>query len=133
MGTAAAISCDVCCLLGLTLEAALPDRQSVFWRSDGLGDELAASAFVNGKLTIGIDLTLEDVENAGTRCNRFQLRVAGASEEAIGLKLIERMEPFLTVIIDHIFVVPDGNTEVLQSSADGVSDGLGVVGHNVSS
>jgi hypothetical protein len=40
------------------------------------------------------------------------------------------MEPFLTVIIEHIFVVQDGNIEVLQSSADGVSDGLGIVGLN---
>jgi hypothetical protein len=78
-----------------------------------------------------IDLTLKDVENAGVRNNRFQLRVADANEEAIGLKLLERMEPFLTVIIEHIFVVPDDNTEVLQNSADGVSDGLGVVGLNV--
>ena len=38
---------------------------------DGLGDQLAASAFVSGKLTVGIDLALEDVENAGARSNRF--------------------------------------------------------------
>jgi hypothetical protein len=89
-----------------------------------VGDELAASAFVNGKLTVGIDLTFEDVENVGTRSDEVQLRVAVASEGAIGLKLLERMEPFLTVIIEHIFVVQDGNIEVLQSSAVGVSDGL---------
>jgi hypothetical protein len=92
--------------------------------------ELAASAFVSGKLTIGIDLTLEDVEDAGARSNRFELRVAGASEEAIGLKLLERMEPFLPVIVEHVFVVHDGNVEELQSSADRVSDVLDVVGLN---
>ena len=81
-------------------------------------------------MTIGIDMTLEDVEDAGARRNRFQLRVAVASEEAIGLKLLERMEPFLPVIVEHVFVVHDDNIEVLQSSADRVSDGLGVVGLN---
>ncbi len=34
-----------------------------FGRSDRLGNKLVASAFVRGKLTIGIDLTFEDVEN----------------------------------------------------------------------
>jgi hypothetical protein len=40
------------------------------------------------------------------------------------------MEPFLPVIIEHIFVVHDGHIEVLQSSPDGVINGLGVVGLN---
>ena len=40
------------------------------------------------------------------------------------------MEPFLPVIVEHVFVVHDGNVEVLQSSADSVSDVLGVVGLN---
>ncbi len=35
-----------------------------FGRSDRLGNKLVARAFVSGKLTIGIDLTFEDVENA---------------------------------------------------------------------
>ncbi len=73
-------------------------------------------------------VTLSRIRNAGTHRHRFQLRVPVAIEEAIGLKLLERMEPFLPVIVEHVFVVNDGNIEVLQSSADRVIDSLGVVG-----
>jgi hypothetical protein len=34
----------------------------------------------------------------------------------IGLKLLECVEPFLSVIIEHVFGVYDGNIEVLQNS-----------------
>ena len=40
------------------------------------------------------------------------------------------MEPFLPVIVEHIFGVHDDNIEVLQNSADGGSNALGVVGLN---
>jgi hypothetical protein len=41
------------------------------------------------------------------------------------------VEPLLSVIIEHVFGVYDGNIEVLQSSVNGDSNGLGVVGLNV--
>jgi hypothetical protein len=65
---------------------------------DGLGDELASSAFVNGKLTVGIYLTLEGVENAWSCNDGFKLRVAVASKEVIGLNLFECVEPLLSVM-----------------------------------
>jgi hypothetical protein len=39
-GAAAAICCDTYCLLGLALEAVLPDRQSVFGGATALGTSL---------------------------------------------------------------------------------------------
>ncbi len=52
------------------------------------------------------------------------------SKETIGLKLLDRVEPLLSVIIEHVFGVYDGNIEVLQSSVNGGNNGLGVVGLN---
>ena len=52
------------------------------------------------------------------------------SKETIGLKMLERVEPLLSVIIEHVFGMYDGNTEVLQSSVNGGSNGLVVVGLN---
>jgi hypothetical protein len=49
-------------------------------RDRHLQQELAASAFVRGKLTVGIDLTFEDVENACACNDGFKIRVAGASK-----------------------------------------------------
>ena len=118
--------------MGLVLESVLSDRQSVLG-GRRFKDELAASAFVRGKLTVGIDLTFEgteDVQNAWAYSDGFKIRVKRASKEAIGLKLIDRVEPLLSVIIDHVFGVYDGNIEVLQSSVDGDSNDLGVVGLN---
>ena len=56
-------------------------------------DEFVTSAFVSGKLTVGIALTFEDVENAWAYSDGFKLRVPGTSKEEIGLKLLERVEP----------------------------------------
>jgi hypothetical protein len=41
------------------------------------------------------------------------------------------VEPLLSVIIEHVFGVYDGNIETLQSSGNGGSNVLGVVGLNV--
>jgi hypothetical protein len=101
-----------------------------FELGDGLGDELGASAFVRGNLTVGIDLTFEGVENARSSSDGFKLRVADTSKEVIGLKLLECVEPFLSVIIEHVFGVYNGKIEVLQNSTDGGSNGLDVVGLN---
>jgi hypothetical protein len=95
---------------------------------DGLGDQLAASAFVSGQLTIGVDLAFEDVENAWACSDRFKFRVAATSKETIDLKLLGRVEPFLSVIIEHVFGGNIGNVEALQSSNDGSNDFLCVVG-----
>jgi hypothetical protein len=70
----------------------------------------------------------EVVENGWSCSDGFKLRVAVASKEAIGLELLECMEPLLSVIVEHVFGVYDGNIEVLQSSTDLGSNGLGVVG-----
>jgi hypothetical protein len=59
----------------------------------------------------------EGVENTWSCTDGF--RVPGASKEAIGLKLLERVEPLLSVIIEHVFGVYDGNIEVLQISVNG--------------
>ena len=75
-----------------------------------------------------IDLTFEDVENAWVCSDDFKVRVAGTKKETIDLKLLERVEPFLSVIIEHVFGGNVGNLEVLQSSTDGSSNFLGVVG-----
>ncbi len=57
--------------------------------------------------------------------------VAGASKEAIGLKVLERVESLLSVIIEHVFGVYDGNLEVLPNSTNGGNNGLDVVGLNI--
>jgi hypothetical protein len=97
----------------------------------GLSDELASSVFVSGQQTVGIELTFQGVENAWSCSDGFKFRVAVAIKEIIGLKLLDRVEPLLSVIIEHVFGVYDGNIEVLQSSANGGSNALGVVGLNV--
>jgi hypothetical protein len=45
-----------------------------------LQHELPASAFVSGKLTVDIDLTFEDVENACVSNDGFNIRVTVASK-----------------------------------------------------
>jgi hypothetical protein len=95
---------------------------------DGLGDQLAASAFVSGKLTIGVNLAFEDVENAWACSDRFKFRVATTSKETIDLKLLGRVEPFLSVIIEHVFGGSIGSVEALHGSNDGSNNFLRVVG-----
>ena len=67
---------------------------SQFWAERRDWGRACCKRFCKRQADLDIDLTLEDVEDARTRSDRFQLRVAGASEEAIGLKLLKRMEPF---------------------------------------
>ncbi len=78
------------------------------------------SAFVSGKLTVGIDLTLEDVENALQSNDGFKLRVAGASKKAMDLKLLERVEPLLSGIIEHVFGMYDANIVIRKFRRVGV-------------
>ncbi len=53
------------------------------------GDMLSEVAFVSGKLTVGIDLAFERVENAWTCSDGFKIWVADTNKEAaIGLKPI---------------------------------------------
>ena len=98
--------------MDLSLETALPDHQSrfCFLLRDRLRDDLDAIAFVSVNLTVGIDLTFED--------DGFKIRVEVVSKETIGLELLECMEPLLSVIVEHVFGVHDGNIEVLESSTD---------------
>ncbi len=79
----------------------------------GLSDELASSVFVSGQQTVGIELTFQGVENVWSCSDGFKFRVAVAIKEIIGLKLLDRVEPLLSVIIEHVFGVYDGNIEVL--------------------
>jgi hypothetical protein len=67
-----------------------------FEMNDGLWDELVSIAFVNGNLTVGIDLTFEVVENTWVCSDGLKIRVVLlTSKEVIGLKLFEGMEPCL--------------------------------------
>ena len=75
-----------------------------------------------------IDLTFEDVENAGTCGDRIIIRVVGASKETIGLELLGCVTPLLSLIIDHVFSVLDGNVESLQRRADSCDSGVRVFG-----
>jgi hypothetical protein len=79
------------------------------------------------KLTEGIDLTIEDVENAWACSDGFKLRVVVASKEAIGLKLLESVEPLLSVIIEHDFGMYDGNIMIRKFRRVGVRDCESVV------
>jgi hypothetical protein len=83
-------------------------------------DELATNAFVSCKLTVGIDLTLDGVENVFPNSDGFKLRVADVSKKAMDLKLLERVEPLLSGIIEHVFGMYDANIVIRKFRRVGV-------------
>ncbi len=67
--------------------------------------------------------SLEIRDTSVTRVtNKFKLRVAGASKKAMDLKLLERVEPLLSGIIEHVFGMYDANIVIRQFRRVGVRD-----------
>jgi hypothetical protein len=59
-----------------------------FGLGDGIRDDLAACAFISGKLTLGIDLTFADVENAWACSDGLKLRVAARAKRWLRSRVI---------------------------------------------
>jgi hypothetical protein len=70
-----------------------------FVRDSRLGNELAAIALLDTCFTVGVDLALVVVVDAGTFIHAFVVGVVRARESTVELKLHDIMLPFLSKII----------------------------------